>query len=137
MKRIIVYTLLFSLLLSCALFLHTMGRDGSFFSAYAEIEEQYTSFEEFLPVVEKEEQEGEVVDVEYLEQNGYITGAKIKGIKIRKDENTILFLLSPESGVDLGEKQLFYEVLSVGFPPRIIVRRHRTSHPDVGHDVSS
>ncbi len=132
MKRIAVYTLLFFLLLSCTLFLHSPPRKASCFSAYAAKEELYTSFEEFLPVVEIESQEGEIINLEFLRQNGYITGAKIKGIKIRKDEKKMVFLLSLEgsSGDDMGEKELFYDIRSVGFPPRIIVRLHGVQSED-------
>ena len=147
MKRIAVYTLLFFLLLSCTLFLYFSPRKASCFSAYAEQDELYTSFEEFLPVFERDSQEGEVINLDYLRQNGYITGAKIKGIKIRKDEKKMVFLLSLEgsgaksgakssaksgsvSGGDMGEKELYYDISSVGFPPRIIVRLYGVRSED-------
>jgi hypothetical protein len=130
MKRIAVYTLLFTFLWYYTLVLYTHHGDDSQFSAHAEKEEWYTSFEEFLPVVEGETQEGEVVDVQYLEQNGYVTAAKIKGIKIRKDDNTMLFILTPESGKRIDEKDLFYEIHAVGFPSRIIVRLYGVRNED-------
>jgi hypothetical protein len=126
MKRIVIYTLLFTLLFFCTLFLHSRYDDISCFSAHAEKEEWYTSSEEFLPVIDAEEVKGEVIDVQYLVQNGYITAAKIKGLKIRKDENTMLFILATAR----GQKELFFEVLSVGFPPRIIVRLYGVENED-------
>jgi len=126
MKRIVIYTLLFTLLFFCTLFLHSRYDDISCFSAHAEKEEWYTSSEEFLPVIDAEEVKGEVIDVQYLVQNGYITAAKIKSLKIRKDENTMLFILATAR----GQKELFFEVLSVGFPPRIIVRLYGVENED-------
>jgi len=130
MKRIAVYLLLISLLFSFTIVMHA-GQGRSYYSAaYAEQEEWYTSSEEFLPIVEHEDKAGEGIDETWLENNGYIIGAKIKGIKIRKDEDRMLFVLSSPAAYRFKKKDLFFEVFSVAFPSRIIIRLYGVQNDD-------
>jgi hypothetical protein len=130
MKRIAVYLLLFSLFFSFTIYMQRGKRRSFYQAAYAEKEDWYTSFEEFLPVVDHEEKERKDIDETWLEKNGYITGAKIKGIKIRKDEDRMLFILSLPAADEIEKKDLFFEVFSVEFPPRIIVRLYGVQSND-------
>ncbi|MBN2323035.1 MAG: hypothetical protein JXQ30_04815 [Spirochaetes bacterium] len=130
MKRIAVYLLLFSFLFFFTLHMHAAGKRSFSGAAFAEKEDWYTSSEEFLPVVDHEESEGESIDETWLENNGYITGAKIKGIKIRKDEDRMLFVISPPDAYGIEKKDLFFEVFSVAFPPRIILRLYGVYNED-------
>ena len=61
--------------------------------AYAEKEDFYTSSEEFLPVGAQPGKNGEGIDMSFLEDERYIHHAVIEGIKLLREENSLLFLL--------------------------------------------
>jgi hypothetical protein len=125
MKKVFYYLLLLSFLV----LIHT-GTRLSFHIAQAEQEQLYTSDEEFLPLIEKETEEGVLIDEKYLQKEGFVLNARIKGIKIRKEENTIIFELAGNISEDIEGRQLLYKAVSVGFPPRIIVQLYGASSDD-------
>jgi hypothetical protein len=121
---------IFYLFLLCAFLLLHTGSKQSLYPAFAEQEQWYTSDETFLPLIEKEAREGEFIDVKFLENENYVHNAKIKGIKIRKEENTMIFEIAAETGRNLDQRELLYEASSAGFPPRITVRMYGVGSDD-------
>ena len=94
----------------------------SLIPVYAEKEEAYTSSEEFLPLSSVPEQESIKNGILKLQSGGFITEGKIKSIKILKEKKEIVFTVDVpdfQSGVNLS---LYYELESVNFPPRLILR---------------
>ncbi|UCB47126.1 MAG: hypothetical protein JSV25_06850 [Spirochaetota bacterium] len=124
--KIVIYYLFF---LCAFLFIQT-GSTRLLHPVYAEEEQWYTSDEEFLPLVEKETREGEFINEKFLEKENFVLDARIKGIKIRKEENTMIFEIAAENGNNLEGRDLLYEASSAGFPPRIIVNLYGVGSDD-------
>lgn len=90
--------------------------------AMAEKEEFYTSSEEFLPLGADIGAEQKGLDTSFLKDDTLIHEVTLAGIKLLKDEDTLLFLLKSEDTKAISGRKLKHEVLPVNFPPRIILR---------------
>lgn len=104
------------------LWLQVVKRSISPGYAFAEKEEFYTSSEEFLPLGAELEEEPVGLDTTFLQEETLIHKATIAGIKLLRDEDSLLFLLSSDDPSQLEGKDLKYEILPVNFPPRIVLR---------------
>lgn len=109
------------ILLVSGSFMSKSHKTTSVYYAFAEKEEWYTSSDEFLPYIDELDEEGAWPDKSLLENENIIKNARIKGIKILKEENNIIFNLTADNIEDIEGKDLIYKIISVGFPPRIII----------------
>jgi hypothetical protein len=90
--------------------------------AFAEKEEMYTSSDEFLPLGAGGEEIESLMDLSFLEDDTLIHNAMLAGIRLLKDENKLIFRLKSERVEELEERSLKFEVLTLNFPPRIVIR---------------
>jgi hypothetical protein len=90
-------------------------------SAYAEKEPFYTSDDEFLPLGDYVEDTEDAFDQEFIDDESLIKNAKVKGIKLLKEEKQLAFVLDSDYPSEFENKDLKYSVTAVNFPPRVII----------------
>ncbi len=102
--------------------------------AYAEKEPYYTSDDEFLPLGTSIEEEDDEDQLEFLQDETLIKNAKIKGIKLSKEERRLSFLLAADTPETIENRDLKFSINILNFPPRIIVHLYGvTSEEKVFH----
>ncbi len=92
-----------------------------FSSAYAEKESFYTSDDEFLPLGNNTEDTEDESDQEYLEDETIIKNAKVKGIKLIKEQQQLAFVIDSDYPSEIKNKDLKYSIAVENFPPRVII----------------
>jgi len=94
-------------------------------AAFAEKEDFSTSFEEFLPLGGKEGSEQKKEDYDtFMKDSTLIRDAELKGIKFLKEQKKIVFYFKSENPDLFKEKTLKYEIITVNFPPRVVLRMY-------------
>jgi len=88
-------------------------------NAPAEKEEMYTSSDEFLPLGSTLDEEGEPVDLSFLEDETLIHHAELAGIRLLKDDNQLVFVLKGTGDEEFEGKDLKYDLSIQNCPPRI------------------
>jgi len=102
--------------------------------AYAEKEPYYTSDDEFLPLGTSIEEEDDEDQLEFLQDETLIKNAKIKGIKLSKEEKRLSFLLAADTPETIESRDLKFSINILNFPPRIIVHLYGvTSEEKIFH----
>ena len=102
--------------------------------ANAEKEPYYTSDDEFLPLGTSIEEEDDEDQLEFLQDETLIKNAKIKGIKLSKEEKRLSFLLAADTPETIENRDLKFSINILNFPPRIIVHLYGvTSEEKVFH----
>jgi len=91
--------------------------------ARAEKEEFFTSSEEFLPVGAEPGKNGEGPDTSFLEDPHYIHNGIIGGIRLLKEEDSLVFLIE---GDDIEGRELKFDLVMSNFPPRFVLRLYGT-----------
>ncbi len=136
-KYFIIFIFLVSILF-CGILLHKSR--GGFFAhrAYAGNEQYYTSDDEFLPLGTITEEDADEAKQEFLQDDTFIKNARIKGIKLLKEENKLAFTIAADNPDDIENKELYFTVVPVNFPPRIIIRLYGvTSEEKIIHFFKS
>jgi hypothetical protein len=92
--------------------------------AYAEKEEYYTSSEEFLPLGAERGDNGEGIDLSFLEDDSLVHNAELGGIKYLKDKKRFIFTITANTAKNpdgIRGKQLKYDLITLNFPPRVVL----------------
>jgi len=113
--------ILFYLFLISGIFFCNSSKDISPFCLMAEKDVEYDSSDEFLPADINEERGAETVDQLLAENNDLVKNASLKGIKFLKEERKIVFSIGASDPDDIEGKDLWYDVKSLNFPPRIVL----------------
>jgi hypothetical protein len=121
-------------LLSGSFAAHFYNRTVFSSSAYAEKESFYTSDDEFLPLGNYTEDTEDESDQEYLEDETLIKNARVKGIKLIKEEQQLAFVIDSDYPSEMKNKDLKYSVTAVNFPPRVVIHLYGvTSEEKIFH----
>ncbi len=97
----------------------------------AEKEDFSTSFEEFLPLGAKSENHDSKESYSTFMQNpDLIKDAKLASIRFLKEQKKIVFNLTSENPDAFKDKHLKYEVITVNFPPRVVLRMYGVKSDD-------
>jgi hypothetical protein len=103
-------------------------------SAYAEKESFYTSDDEFLPLGDYIEDTENESDSEYLDDETIIKHARVKGIKLVKEEQQLIFVIDSDYPSEIKNKDLKYSIVAENFPPRVIIHLYGvTSEEKIFH----
>jgi len=121
MKKVFLFLFLFYLALILAVVFNNSCGNTSPFCLLADKEEMYNLSEEFLPVYINETENKKSINDILLENENIIRNAKIEGIKFLKQEREIVFTIGASDPDDIEGKDIWYDVFSLNFPPRVII----------------
>ncbi len=102
--------------------------------ATAEKEDFSTSFEEFLPLGAKAENNGERETQEdydtFMQDPHLVKDANLASIRFLKEQRKIVFYFSSKNPDVFVDKILKYELITVNFPPRLVLRMYGVKSSD-------
>ena len=127
MRKIVkqgIYIIVFLLLFNVSLNLEK-NSNADFQVAFAEKSDFSTSFEEFLPLGAKEGS-GPIKENydTFMKDPTLIRDAELKGIKFLKEQKKIVFCFKAENPDVFKDRTLKYEIITVNFPPRVVLRMY-------------